>query len=266
MVGLILVALVLGIALFGPFFSPDSPSYSSGVPFAKPSGSHPFGLDYLGRDVLSRFLWGGRSVLEVALVATIVGCVVGVFTGLLCAYRRGALDGAVMRFTDVLLSFPGLLLTLVIVTTAGDTVTVILLAVALHTGVRMIRVARAAALEVTVQPYVEAAEARGDPVSRIVLFELLPNIRTPILVEAGVRFVYAIIAVASLSFLGLGIQPPRADWGLMIAENRRGLTLTAWPVIPPLVALATLTIGVNLLGDAYSRASARSLRRRDIVL
>jgi len=250
----VLGAIATASAIIGPFFSPYAADEILGAPYASPSGSHLLGLDFVGRDVLSRFLWGGRTSLVLALLGTALGYALGLAIGLFAAYVRGWLDELTMRATDVALAFPALVLVLLLVSAFGSNVRLVVIAIAVANAPRIARIVRAAALEVVDLLYVEAARARGERSVYIVAREILPNIRAPLLVDFGLRFTGSILLVAAVSFLGFGLQPPVADWGVMVGENRIGLTLQPWPVLMPVIALALLTVGINLVIDGYGRA------------
>ena len=262
-VGLTLVVAACSLAIVGPFFAPHRPDEIFGFAFASPSSDHLLGLDYVGRDVLSRFLWGGRTALFIALIGTTLGFLIGVPVGLISAYRRGWLDQMLGRTTDLFLAFPSLILALLLLAAFGTSMTLVVLAIAITTIPGVVRIARAAALEIVDLPYIEAARARGERVYYVLLREMFPNVRQPLLVDYGIRLTGAILLVAALSFLGLGLQPPAADWGLMVGENRVALTVQPWPVIVPVCAIAALTIGINLMIDGYRRR-AGVLRDKDV--
>ena len=254
--GLAIVLLLLGVAVLGPLFAPHDPTVFVGAPFAAPSGTALLGTDNLGRDILSRFLWGGRSILGLSAAATAIGLGFGVVIGLTAAYSRSLLDDVLMRGMDVILAFPSIVLALVAVATAGPKRWLIVAVVGLTTMPRVARVARGASLEIVEREYVQAAEAMGEPRLKILAGEILPNVTAPLLVEASLRLTYSIGLIAGLSFLGFGLQPPAADWGLMINDNRQALTLHPWGVLAPVIAIALLTIGTSLIGDGLARASA----------
>jgi peptide/nickel transport system permease protein len=256
--GGLVLAFVL-IVVFGPLLAKYAPDASAGDPFARPSGAHPLGTDFLGRDVVSRWLYGGRSAIGLAAAATTLGAILGLTTGLVAAYRSDWIDGLTMRLGDIVLAFPPLLLFLLILATVGNSIPLIIVVVAAYHALRMARMARAATREVMVLPFVEAAQARGDSATHILCREVLPNIWTPILIEASFRFIYSVIIIAALSFLGLGLQPPTADWGLMISENRQGLEQNAWATLAPTFSLALLAVGVNLLAETYAQAAGRNV-------
>jgi peptide/nickel transport system permease protein len=254
--GVILVLLLVGTAVIGPFFAPYDPTAFAGIPYGHPSGSTLLGTDYLGHDVLSNFLWGGRSILGLSAAATVIGLVLGVSIGLVAAYSRGLLDDVLMRVMDVILAFPSIVLALVAVSTVGPKLWLIVLVVGFTTMPRVARVTRGASAEIVERDFVQAAEALGEPRAKLLLGEILPNITSPLMVEASLRLTYAIGLIASLSFLHFGEQPPASDWGLMINENQQGLTIQPWGVLMPVIAIALLTIGTSLIGDGLSRASA----------
>jgi peptide/nickel transport system permease protein len=254
-IGVAIVALLLAIAVFGPLVAPHSPTEFVAVPNTGPSSDALFGADALGRDVLSRFLHGGLSVLWMAASATILGVVLGVGIGLVAAYSRGWLDDVLMRASDVVLAFPQIILALLAVSAIGPKLWLIVLVVALGHIPRVARVMRGAAQEVVERDFVKAAEAVGEKRLRIVFGELLPNVTSPLLVELGLRMTYSIGLVAAVSFLGFGLQPPASDWGLMINENRLSITVQPWAVLLPVLAIGLLTVGTNLITDGIARAA-----------
>lgn len=265
LIGTVVLVAVVAVALLGPLFAPYAPDEPVGVPFSGPAEGTPFGTDFLGRDVLSRVLWGGRSVLALAGLATLLAYAGGIAIGLAAGYTRSLLDPVLMRAADVMLSFPALLFLLVLVTGAGTSKTVLVLGVALVQMPLIARIVRAATLEQSVRGFVEAAVARGERTSAILRREILPNIAGPIAADVGLRFTYAIILVASVNFLGLGLQPPAADWALIISENRGGLTLNPYVILVPAALISLLTISVNLVGDAFARNLGISTARRRLV-
>jgi peptide/nickel transport system permease protein len=254
-IGLALVLLLVGSALIGPLFAPAEPAEFVAPPFAEPSGDALLGTDNLGRDVLSRFLWGGRSVLALAALSTALGVALGVAIGLVAAYARNLLDDALMRTMDIILAFPQIVLALVAVATVGPKLWLLVLVVGITTAPRVARVVRGAALDVVERDFVRAAEGIGVPRSKILFGEVLPNVSSPLVVEASLRLTFSIALISALSFLGFGLQPPAADWGLMINENRLGLEIQPWGVVLPVIAIGLLTIGTSLVGDGFSRAA-----------
>jgi peptide/nickel transport system permease protein len=253
-VGLGIVAFVVMLAVFGPYVAPHSPTELVAAPFARPTSTLWLGADYVGRDVLSRVLDGGRTVLSLALAATVIGVGLGATLGLIAGYAKRWADEVIMRTLDVLLAFPSIILALLFVSIAGPKLWLIVLMVGLSHAPRVARVARAATLEVAQRDFVRAAEALGVARTKIIAGEILPNTTSPLLVEFGLRLTYSIGIIAALSFLGFGLQPPTADWGLMINENRLGMNLQPWAVFVPVLLIGILTIGTNLIADGLGRA------------
>jgi peptide/nickel transport system permease protein len=256
-IGLIIVAVIVAIAAIGPFVTPHPPTYLVGIPYQAPGPGLPLGTDELGRDVLSRVLAGGWQLILMALAATAIGMVVGTAAGLTAAYRGKVADTAIMRLADVFLAFPQLVFALLLVSLIGPKIWVLVLAVGWSHAPQVARVVRADALERIESDYVQAARLLGTPWWRVLLSDVLPNTLPVIMVEVGLRLTYSIVVIAGLSFVGFGLQPPAADWGLMINENRGGMTLNPWGVLAPGILLAILTIGANLFTDAIARVGLR---------
>lgn len=256
-IGLALTGTVVLVALFGPLILPWATGYTStefaGRPF-KPDGL--LGTDNLGRDVLTRFLDGGLRLLVFAGLATLLGMIVGGLSGMLAAYRGGWVDNVIMRTNDVLLALPQLVFALLAITVLGPQSWVLVAVIGITHAPRIARVTRAATAAVVTEDFIRASEMYAVPKWKIVVLDVLPNITGPLMVELGLRMTYSIGALASLSFLGLGMQPPTADWGLMINENRIALAVQPWGVILPVLAIAILTVGTNLITDSLARASA----------
>jgi peptide/nickel transport system permease protein len=261
-IGLLLVLLVVGIALFGPVFAPHGAQDFVAPPNSGPSGAARFGSDHIGQDVFSRFLRGGLEILSLAVAATLLGLVLGVLVGLVSAYSRNALDDVLMRGMDVILAFPQIKLALVAIATLGAEAWLIVLAVGLTTMPRVARVTRGAAQPIVERDFVAAAEALGVPRLRILFAEILPNVLSPLMVEASLRLTYAIAIVAALAFLGFAANPNAADWGLMINENQIALVVQPWGVVLPVIAIALLTVGTGLVGDGIARAAVGIDRSR----
>ena len=254
--GMGIIVSVLMLAVLGPYAAPHSPTEFVAAPFATPGSTVWLGADYIGRDVLSRVLYGGRTVLALAFAATLIGVGLGAGLGLIAGYARKSIDEVIMRGLDVLLAFPSIILALLFVSIMGPELWLIVLMVGLSHMPRVARVARAATLEVAQRDFVRAAEALGVPKAKILLSEILPNMASPLLVEFGLRMTYSIGIIAALSFLGFGLQPPTADWGLMINENRVGIDIQPWAVLVPIALIGILTIGTNLIADGLGRALA----------
>lgn len=254
-IGLWIVGILCALIAFGPLLAPHSPTEFVGAPNVLPSTDAPLGTDALGRDVLSRVLYGGRSVLGLALLATAFGVGLGAVIGLTAAYARGVVDDVLMRVSDVFMAFPQIVFGLLLVSALGPKLWLLVLAVGITHAPRVARVLRGAALEVSGRDFVRAAELAGETRTRIILSELLPNVSSPLLVEAGLRLTFSIGLVAALSFLGFGLQPPAADWGLMINENRLAIVVQPWSVVVPVAAIGLLTVGTNLITDGIARAA-----------
>jgi peptide/nickel transport system permease protein len=257
-IGAILLVLIVLLAIFGPLFAPHSTVTPIGIPGAGPSASAPLGLDFLGRDVLSRLLSGGRSTLLLGGVATALTYLVGITVGLVAGYARSIADPLLMRTVDVFLSFPALLVMLLFVTAFGSGPGVLVGAAVIVLFPGVARIVRTATLEASTRGYVEAAVARGERTANVLRREILPNIAPSIVADLGIRFSWSIILIASVNYLGLGLRPPTADWGLMVSENRVIISTNPLALLAPAAILALLIIAVNLVGDAYVRQRARS--------
>jgi peptide/nickel transport system permease protein len=260
--GLFVLVLVV-LAVVGPYVAPNSPSKFIAVPNSPPGGDAGLlGTDYLGQDVLSRFLYGGRTILFMAVVATAIGLVLGLAIGLTAAYARNALDDVLMRTMDAILAFPQIVLALVAVSLVGAHAWVIIAAIALTTAPRVARVARGAALPIVERDFIAATESMGLSRVRIVSGELLPNVLGPMMVEASLRLTYSIGVIAALAFLGLSPDPNGANWGTMIQQNQIALSVQPWGALAPILALALLTMGTGLVGDGIARTAAGIDRER----
>jgi peptide/nickel transport system permease protein len=250
LIGSSIVVLVLFAALAGGSFAPHDPDAMAALArYKAPSAEYLLGTDQYGRDILSRILVGARSTVTMALLATMLGTVLGAFIGTASAYLGGRWDEAIMRTVDAVMAIPSLLMALLVVSLLGASGANALLAVAIAFIPAMARIARAVALTVRKQDYVSAAIARGEGSLYIVLREMVPNIIAPIVVEMTIRVSFAVMLFATLSFLGLGAQPPAADWGLMVSEARQYLHRSPWILIWPSAVIAVTAIGFNMLGD-----------------
>lgn len=262
-VGALLVLLLVVIAIVGPYVAPHPPTEFITIPNSSPGGEAGIlGTDYLGQDVLSRFLYGGRGILVMAIVSTAIGLVFGVAIGLVAAYARNALDDVLMRTMDAILAFPQIMLALVAVSLVGAQTWVIIAAIALTTAPRVARVARGAAQPVVERDFVAATESMGLSRVRILTGELLPNILGPMMVEASLRLTYSIGVIAALAFLGLSPDPNGANWGTMIQQNQIALSVQPWGALAPIIAIALLTMGTGLFGDGIARTAAGIDRER----
>jgi peptide/nickel transport system permease protein len=262
-IGAVLTLALVLIAVFGPVVAPHGSAEFIAVPYTSGSASGTvFGTDYLGYDVLSRFLYGGRSILVIAVVSTVIGVVLGVIIGLVAAYARNALDDILMRLMDVIMAFPQIMLALVAVSLVGAKTWVIIVAIALTTAPRVARVARGAAQPVVERDFIGATEAMGLSRVRILSGEILPNILGPMMVEATLRLTYSIAVISALAFLGLSANPDAPNWGTMIQKNQGALAYEPWGALLPILAIALLTMGTGLIGDGIGRTAAGIDRER----
>ncbi len=248
-----MVGIVVVVAIFAPYLSPYPPDQMNILnQLAAPSHRHLLGTDNFGRDILTRIFWGSRVSLLVGFSSVAVAGVIGTSLGLLAAYFGGAVDNVIMRITDIVLSFPVILLALALVAVLGPSVRDIIISLGLGYWASYARLVRGAGLEVRSEQYVEAARAVGNGHLRIMLRYMLPNILGPILVMATLGIGSAIVAEASLSFLGLGVQPPTASWGAMIADGLRFFLQAQDLSTFPGLAIMWTVLGFNLLGDGLS--------------
>lgn len=256
---LVLLLCVAG-ALFAPFFAPyDEAAILTNESFAYPNDELFLGGDFLGRDVLSRMLYGSRVTLGVALAIAAVAFIIGSILGFLAAVLRGWPDTVMSRSVDALISFPAIMIALIVITGLGSSLPVLIITVGLIDATRVYRIARALGMDIVVQDYIEAARVRGEGLAWIAWHEILPNALAPLAAEFGIRLTYAILFVSALSFLGLGVQPPRADLGLMVRENMQGLLYGTYTPIYPALMIAAVTLSVNLLVDWWLRTGDTAL-------
>lgn len=248
-IGAVLISAWVLVALAAPVISPYSPTEIQGSRLEAPSLKHWLGTDHLGRDVLSRLFWGTRVILFLAPTSVLLGILAGAPLGLVSGYVGGRLDAAIMRGVDILLSFPTLLIYILIITSIGSSVIIVVIAIALGSVPPIARIVRSLTLDERTKDYVNAARLRGERRRYILLREILPNVSGPIIVDSCIRVGYAIMAIGSLGFLGLGIPPPTPDWGGMINEGRKWIFSMPWTVVAPAAALSSVVIGLNLLAD-----------------
>jgi peptide/nickel transport system permease protein len=251
--GLIIVVLIVLVALFAPILAPFPYDAISRDILQPPSPAHWFGTDSLGRDVLSRVVYGARDILVLPVLITVLSVTLGATLGLAMGYRGGWFDTVSSRLLDGLLAIPALLLALVVLGTVGSSPAGLIGVVVLLYIPLVARVVRSAALGLRSTGYVEAARLRGESLRWILFRELLPGVMPALVVEGALRFAYAIFLVTSLGFLGLGVQPPSPDWGRMVNEARASYDLAPWALWYPAAAIALLVISVNLLSDGLRR-------------
>jgi peptide/nickel transport system permease protein len=249
-----IVALYVGVAIFAPWLAPyKEATIVSPQPFAPWSRQFLFGTDQLGRDILSRLLFGARNSVSIAVVATLLSCIVGAGLGMTSAVLQGWTDRLLVRVVDTLMAIPQMVFALVLLTMFGSSIVSLILILGLLDATRVFRLARAASMNIANADFVEAARLGGEGTRWIVAREILPNIVPNLAVEIGIRFCYVFLAIAALSFLGLGIQPPMADWGSMVRETGNLIAYGDVTPLLPAAAIATLTIATNFVVDWISR-------------
>ena len=254
---LVLVLFVI-TAIFAPWIAPHKVSDVVGGVWEGPSEAARLGTDNLGRDLLSRIIWGAQVTLAIAALATLIAFIVGVALGLLAAMKGGWVDQALSRGNDLLMAIPTLIFALVVLAVLPKNLFVLVLVMAALDATRVFRVSRAVATDIAVLDYVEVARMRGEGWGWIMLREILPNAAAPLLAEFGLRFAFAVLFLSTLSFLGLGIQPPVADWGSLVKENKDGLLFGIFAALIPGGAIVLLAISVNVIVDwVLSRSSRR---------
>lgn len=249
-IGLAIILFWALVAAFGSAIAPHPPGDIVDWDFFLPmSQKFPMGTDYLGRDVLSRVLMGARYTVGIALVAVALACSGGVILGMVAAVSGGWFDMVLSRFIDAFNGIPSLLFGLVVVAAVGSSIPVLVLTLAVIYLPGAYRFARALSVNVNTMDFVTVARARGEGVPYLITREIFPNILGPVLADLGLRFVFIVLVLSGLSFLGLGVQPPYADWGALVKENIEGLSMGAPAIVLPCIAIASLTISVNLFID-----------------
>ena len=251
-----LVALVV-IAIFAPEIAPRSPTQNFPAINAGPSGAHWLGTDWIGRDVLTRLMYGARVSLEASFSSVVLATIVALPLGLIAGYFSGPTDNVLMRIMDALFAFPPLLFAIVIVELRGKSLHNVILAIAVTFIPGMVRVIRGQVLSVREETYIEASRSAGAGPARMVSRHVLPNVASPLIVQSALAFGYAILGEAGLSFLGLGVQPPTPSWGVMLQEQYTYVLSNAWGAIVPGVAIALTVLSFNLVGDGMRDALGR---------
>ena len=266
--GLTLTAVVclgvLGLFIFCAFTAPWIVPYGEGQilsdeSFAPPDPTFLLGGDFLGRDLVTRLIFGMRITLSVAFAIALLAFFVGCSFGFLAAIIGGVFDTVISRIVDALIAFPSIMLALILIAALGPSIPVLIVTIAFIDSTRVYRVARALAMDVVVQDYIEAARLRGEGFNWIMWREILPNALPPLAAEFGIRFTYAILFISALSFLGLGVQPPQSDLGVMIKENMQGLLYGSFAPLYPALGISSITITINLLVDWYLQQIGVSL-------
>ncbi|TRW99478.1 ABC transporter permease [Paracoccus sp. M683] len=257
LLGLLITGLFFAAAILAPVIAPYGPSEIVGDVWEPASAEHLLGTDNIGRDLLTRLIYGGRTTIFVATLATAISFVTGTFLGLTAATVGGWVDQVMSRCVDVLMAIPPLIFALVILSVMPVTMPVLIIVIGLLEATRVYRLSRSVAVDIAVMDYVEAARLRGEGRMWIVFREILPNALSPLVAEMGLRFIFIVLFVSTLSFLGLGVQPPAADWGGIVKENKDGIVYGIGAALWPAVAIAALAISVNLIADwVLSRTSS----------
>ncbi len=265
MVGGAILLVHLVLVAIGPFVTPyPFTEFHTADALQPPSGRYWFGTDQFGRDIFSRIMYGANGTLTLSTSATLLGVGLGVAIGMTVGYRGGWLDEIVMRIMDGLLSFPSLLLAMMIMATLGPARINVIIAIMIVFVPRSTRVLRSVTLSLRDLEFVEAAKVRGESTFYIITRELLPNALGPVLVEVAIRLSFAILLSTSLGFIGIGVQPPEPDWGLLVSEGRDYLQIAPWMTIFPALAISSAVIGANLFGDGVGTLIAYRGRRSDL--
>ena len=255
--GMIVFFCYMFVALFAPCLAPFGEAEIFPVPFASWDETHVFGTDQIGRDILSRLIYGARNTMGIALLTTLLSFLIGGALGLIAAIDRGLVDQVLGRAMDVLMAIPSLIFALMLLSIFGSTVTSLIIIIAVLDSTRVFRLTRSVAVGVVVMDYVEVARLRGEGFGWVMRREILPNVMPPLIAEFGLRFCFVFLTIAALSFLGLGIQPPTADWGSMVRENANLIQFAAYDIkaaltpLLPATTIALLTIAVNFMVDWF---------------
>jgi len=255
--GMIVFFCYMFVALFAPWLAPFGEAEIFPVPFAPWDETHVFGTDQIGRDILSRLIYGARNTMGIALLTTLLSFLIGGALGLIAAIDRGLVDQVLGRAMDVLMAIPSLIFALMLLSIFGSTVTSLIIIIAVLDSTRVFRLTRSVAVGVVVMDYVEVARLRGEGLGWVMRREILPDVMPPLIAEFGLRFCFVFLTIAALSFLGLGIQPPTADWGSMVRENANLIQFAAYDIkaaltpLLPATTIALLTIAVNFMVDWF---------------
>lgn len=249
LLGMLVTSIFVLSALFAPLIAPHGVGDIVGGVWESPSSTYWLGTDSIGRDILSRLIYGGQVTIFVALAASVIAFLLGSFFGFLAVVRGGWIDMGLSRLVDLMMAIPSLIVALVMLSVLPLNLTVLVLVMGVLDATRVFRLSRAVAQDVAVMEYVEAARLRGERQSWIIFREILPNALSPLVAEFGLRFIFAVLFISTLSFLGVGVQPPLADWGGMVKENKDGLIYGKSAALVPAAAIGVLAISVNLVAD-----------------
>jgi peptide/nickel transport system permease protein len=249
--GFAIVFIYIFVSLFAPLLTPFGETEIVGKKFMEWDSQYLLGTDHLGRDMLTRVIYGARNTVGIALVTTVFTFVLGGISGIMAAVLGGWIDQTLSRVVDVMMAIPGLIFAMLLLSIFGSSVISLILIIGVIDATRVYRLARAVSLNVVVMDFVEAAKLRGEKLIWITIDEVLPNILAPMVAEFGLRFCFVFLTISALSFLGLGIQPPTADWGSMVRETADLITFGDYTPLIPAAAIAILTIGVNFIVDWF---------------
>jgi len=249
--GMVMVGITIAAAVLAPAIAPYGETEIVGDVWLPSSADHYLGTDHLGRDIYTRLLYGARNTIAIAFIITLLSFLIGTLMGFFAATLGGWTDLGLSRFVDILMAFPTLIFALMILSVVGTSIFALVITIALLDSTRVYRLSRAVAMDIEVMEFVEAARLRGEKIWWLMRYEILPNALPPLVAEVGLRFCFVFLFIASLSFLGLGIQPPTADWGGMVRQNAGAISYGIFSPLYPAAAIAFLTVGVNLIVDWF---------------
>jgi peptide/nickel transport system permease protein len=255
-IGMAMILINIVAAIFAPLICPYGETEIVGDVWLGPSADNLLGTDHLGRDLFTRLVYGARNTIAIAFITTMLSFIVGTIIGFFAATLKGWTDLFVSRLVDILMAFPTLIFALMVLSVVGTGTTALIVVIALLDSTRVFRLSRAVAMDIEVMEFVEAARLRGEHIWWLMRHEILPNALPPLVAEFGLRFCFVFLFIASLSFLGLGIQPPTADWGGMVRENSGAITFGILTPLFPAGAIAFLTVGVNLIVDWFLQVAS----------
>ncbi len=260
-VGLFIILLNVVAMIFAPVIAPYGETEMVGEVWAPSSKAHWLGTDQLGRDMFTRIVYGARNTIAITLCVALLSFFVGCLGGFVAATKKGWVDQALGRMVDIVMAFPTLIFALMVLSIVGTSIPVLIVVIAILDSTRVFRLTRAVAMDIEVQDFVEVARLRGEGNWWIMRHEILPNSLPPLVAEFGLRFCFVFLFISALSFLGLGLQPPMADWGGMVRENAGAITFGIFTPLWPAGAIAFLTIGVNLVVDWFLHQSSQIRRQ-----
>jgi peptide/nickel transport system permease protein len=255
-IGLVMILINVFAAIFAPVIAPYGETEMVGDVWLPSSRDHLLGTDHIGRDMFTRLIYGARNTIAIAFITTMLAFFLGAFFGFFAATLGGWTDLSLSRVVDIIMSFPSLIFALIVLSVVGTSIGALIMTIAVLESTRVFRLSRAVAMDIEVMEYVEAARLRGEGIAWIMRKEILPNALPPLVAEFGLRFCFIFLFIAALSFLGLGIQPPTADWGGMVKENAGAITFGIFIPLWPAGAIAFLTVGVNLIVDWFLKIAS----------